>query len=100
MNRISSFCEAVMRPATVSNCGFLVRDGASAAIVDRLLMMDDHHLHEGDVGGGEARVGDARRLDRGDDPDRGAGRAGLDDADRLRRGGRQATGRPRGRSRQ
>ena len=64
MNRTSSFCEAVMRPATVSNCGFLVRDGASAAIVDRLLVMDDHHLHEGDVGGGEARVGDPRRLGR------------------------------------
>ena len=32
MKRRSSFCEAEIRPATVSNCGFLVRVGASAAM--------------------------------------------------------------------
>ena len=53
----------------------------------RLVVMDDHHLHEVDVGADEAGIGDPRRLGRGDDLDRRADRPRLDDADLRHRGG-------------
>ena len=59
---------------------------------DRLAMVKDHVLHEADVVGRKARVGDLDRLLRGQRLGRLAGRAGLNDRRLLRTRARAGCG--------